>query len=56
MDMLEEAGADCRRIDGLPGERVDSGPGEPLTRRSGQGRGDLPGRRGCRRRPAAGLG
>ena len=54
--MIEEAGAERSRIDGLPGERVDSCPGEPLPRRSGQGRGDLPGRRRCRRRPAAGLG
>ena len=36
--MIEEAGAEDRRIDGLPGERVDACP-EPLPRRSGQRRG-----------------
>ena len=39
VDMIEEAGAEDRRIDGLPGERVDACPGEPLPRRSGQRRG-----------------
>src|SRR5271166_6690278 len=29
VDMIEEAGAERRRIDGLPGVRVDSCPGEP---------------------------
>ena len=37
--MIEEAGAEDRRIDGLPGERVGSCPGEPLPRRGGQRRG-----------------
>ena len=54
--MIEEAGAERRRTGGLPGDRVGSGPGEPVPRRGGQRRGDLPGRGGCRRRPAAGLG
>ena len=45
MNMLEEAGAERQRIDGLPADWVDACPGEPLTRRGGQGRGDLPGRR-----------
>ncbi len=42
MDMIEQAGAERRRIDGLPGDRVDSYPGEPMPRRGGQRRGDLP--------------
>ena len=37
--VLEEAGAEDRRIDGLPGERVDACPGEPLPRRGGRRRG-----------------
>ena len=39
VDMIEEAGAEDRRIDGLPGERVDACPGESLPRRGGQRRG-----------------
>ena len=42
--MIQEAGAERRRIDGLPGERVGSRPAEPVPGRGGQGRGDLPGR------------
>jgi len=49
IDMIQEAGAERRRTGGLPGDRVGSCPGEPLPRRGGQRRGDLPGRRGCRR-------
>ena len=54
--MIEQAGQGAACIGGLPGDRVDCRPGEPVPRRGGQRRGDLPGRRGCRRRPAAGLG
>jgi hypothetical protein len=46
--MIQGAGAKRRRIDGLPGDRVGSGPGELVP-----GRGDLPGRQRCHRRPAA---
>ena len=45
VDMIQEAGAERRRTGGLPGDRVGSCPGEPLPRRGGQRRGDLPGRR-----------
>jgi hypothetical protein len=56
IDVMEEAGAERRCTGGLPGDQVGSYAGVPVPRRGGQGRGDLPGRRGCRRRPAAGLG
>ena len=45
--MIEEAGQEAARIGGLPGDRVGCCPGEPVPRRGGQRRGDLPGRRRC---------
>ena len=50
VDMIQEAGQEAARIGGLPGDRVGCCPGEPVPRRGGQGRGDVPGRRGCGRR------
>ena len=43
IDMIEEAGQEAACIGGLPGDRVGSCPGEPVPRRGGQRRGDLPG-------------
>ena len=55
-DMIEEAGAERARIGGLPGDRVDAGPGEPVPGRGVQGRGDPAGRHRCHRGPLPGLG
>ena len=50
VDMIQEAGAERRRIDGLPREWVGCCPGVPVPGRGGQGRSDVPGWRGGGRR------
>ena len=56
VDMIQQAGPQAARVGGLPGERVDSCPGQPPPGRGGQGRVDPPGRRRWHWRPPAGLG
>ena len=56
VDMIQQARPQAARIGGLPGERVDSWPGEPPPGRGGEGRVDPPGRHRRHWRPPAGLG